>query len=81
MSEAACKTALCVEQCLYAIVDPEFKELAASTANLAANNQLDDDQMAKIVDLFTKFDQEVKRRKRKDKEARAQLKTILGLDT
>lgn len=81
MSEAACKTALCVEQCLYAIVDPEFKELAAATAMLAANNQLDDDQMAEIIDLFIQYDKEVKRRKKVDREARAQLKTILGLST
>ena len=81
MSADETKAAACAAQCVYGIIDPQFQELTGVVPTIVANGLSDDDQNADIIDLYTEFDKEVKRRKRRDKEALGKLKTILGLDT
>lgn len=79
MSDSACKAAACSAQCEYGIIDDEFRELTGVVSNLAANNQLTEEQLDDIINLYENFDKEVKRRLRRDREAKEQLKTILDL--
>jgi len=79
MSEAACKAAMCAGGCLDAIVVDNFRELTDAAVTVAANNQLTEDQLLDIIDLYTDFESEVRRRKKADREARGRLKAILGL--
>lgn len=78
MSEQQCKAAACAGGCLDAIVVDNFRELTDVTVTLVANGHLAD-QLDAIIDLYTDFENEVKRRKKADREARSRLKEILGI--
>ncbi len=77
MSAGSCKAAVCSNHCLDSIVVDNFRELTNITGILAANDQLTDDQLDDIIELFTQFSVEVRRRKKADREARNELRAIL----
>lgn len=80
MSQDETKAAACAGGCLDGIVVDNFRELTEVAVTLAANGRLDADQLEDMTVLYTEFETEVRRRKREDREAREQLKTILRLD-
>lgn len=79
MSDSACKAAACSAQCEYGIIDDEFRELTGVVSNLAANNQLTEEQLENVIALYEKFDKAVKRRLNTDREFKGRLKEIIGV--
>lgn len=79
MSNQACKVAVCAGSCLYTIVDDQTRELTEVIVKLAAANQLDEDELADVIDTFTRYEREVERRLKVDNELKLKLKAILDL--
>ncbi len=79
MSNQACKAAACAGKCRGSMVVDEFRELSDVTAMLAANNHLSTEQLDEVIDLYTRYAEEVQRRKEADNRALGALKEILDL--
>jgi len=79
MSEQQCKAAACAGGCLDAIVVDNFRELTDVAVTLVANGLLTDEQLSDIIELYTRFENEVERRTEADMKARERLKEILNL--
>ena len=77
MAEAACKAAQCIGGCLDAIVADNARETAQVAVKLSAAGVLRDDQLHDLIDLYTDFEKDVKRRKREDRELREKTKVII----
>jgi hypothetical protein len=67
MPGQVCKAAICIRDCLDAIVVGNFQELGEAVYGLVVNEQLTEDQLTAVIDLFTDFESEIKRRKREDR--------------
>ena len=81
MSEAACKAAACLAQCLYGIINVAVREFVDGISNLAANNQFSDRQNVKLAKLAIEFEKEIERRNKRDLEFQAAIKAITGINT
>ena len=79
MSEARCKAAICAGGCLDAIIVDNARELTEVAVKLVVNGLLDEDQEADIIDLYTRYEDEVKRRIETDHKLRSALKVIIGV--
>jgi len=77
MSEAACKGAMCAGGCLDAMVVDELREVTDVVVSLLANDQLDDDQMEQIIDLYVEYEDEVDRRKEVDRRLLRRVKRVI----
>ena len=77
MADAACKTVICLNGCLYGLVSPSAKEVTSSASLLAANGELTDEQMRKLVRLYTEFEDKVERRLVEDSDLEDMVKDII----
>jgi len=79
MSEQQCKAAFCIGNCREAMVLPSLREAADVLVNLIAGGSLSEDQYGKIIEVATRYEDEVARRKRIDATVRDELKAIIGI--
>lgn len=66
MSEAQCKAAACMGGCLADIVVDNVRETAEVVIKLAVNDLLTDEQLEAVIDIATRFELEIKRRREAD---------------
>lgn len=80
MPGGQCKAAACGGGCLDAIVVDNAREMTEVFVKLAASGALSEEQMEAGIDLFSDFEEEeVRRRKRQDRILRDKIKEILGV--
>ena len=79
MSEQQCKAAACLGGCLDAIVVDNTRELTEVGVKLAVGDLLSIEQLDSLIDLYTRYEAEVKRRTEADLKLRSALKVILNL--
>ena len=79
MTDQVCKAASCPGGCLDAIVVDNFRELTEVAIQLVVTGNLSEEQMDDIIDLYTRYEDEVTRRIEVDTAAQTKLKAIIGV--